>query len=192
MTYQELAHRIADNDCEIAFGIFYRKYRYWIYRSAIKMLHCHFDTEEAVNSVFAHLWQVRKRYDATKGAWLTWVGIVTERFLWNEYRKQQRAKAKRIGNLLSETDPDRDELAAIADPYPVAHIDAIVISEQMLILENALCDLTCIEARLAWVLRFVEGYPYAAIAKVIRQSQVVTQNRVKKATRHIKAYMTDD
>ena len=45
MTYQELAHRIADNDCEIAFATFYNRHRRWIFRKAIGMLHCPLDAD---------------------------------------------------------------------------------------------------------------------------------------------------
>ena len=191
MTYQELAHRITDNDCEIAFATFYKQHRYWVYRSAIKMLHCPFDSDEAVNSVFAHIWSVRKRYDSTKGAWLTWVGIVAERFLWNAYRNQQREKAKRIGDLLTPAEVESDRMRKVFDTHTAEALDALVISEQILKLEDVLCEMPSQEQRLAWILRHVEGYTYKMIGKVIRRSEVVSQRRVKNATAFLKAYLTD-
>ena len=47
-SYHELGIMI-QNDDQVAFTEFYNPHRYWVYQSAIKMLHCPDDADEAVN-----------------------------------------------------------------------------------------------------------------------------------------------
>ena len=189
MTNQELGIRIASDD-ENAFAAFYESNRAWVYRRSLLMLGCPQDAAEAVQDAMMQVWSVRHQYNAARGSFSTWIGVVIQNQLTAVYHKKQRDARKHIGDLIA-TDTETDRIVAMPDTYHADAADALVISEQMKKIEDALCKMPAHEQRLAFVLYHFEGYSFARVAKIMNRSAPWIRTLVRQATRHLREVLTD-
>ena len=183
MTTQELGVLISESD-EKAFAIFYRDNRAWIYRKARGMLGSHWDAEEAVNTVMMQIWKVRTRYDASKGAWTTFVGIVCHNALLNALQSRNRAIARDMTDLT--LDDDDHTLTVATDPNARNPIDELVISENIHRIEDALLELECPRQRTAFILYYFEGYSLVKVGEIIGEPKHRVSTLVGQATRYVR------
>ena len=155
------------------------------------MLKCPHDAEETANDVFVRIWQLRSNWEAQRGTFMLFFNVVCRSVMATAYKKQLRDARKRIGDLLSESEVESDRIVATPDTFHVDAGDALIYAEQMIMIENALCQMPSAEQRLAFILRHVEGYTYEKIGRIIKQSKAVAQKRVRKATNHLRAYLIE-
>ncbi len=86
----------------------YDRFASLVYRMAYQVLPSRDDAEDAVQEVFVRLWRTAARYDPTKAALVTWVMLITRRFLVDRLRRAK--SALRPGVL--------DEKITVPEPAP--------------------------------------------------------------------------
>lgn len=69
----------------------YDRFGSLVYRMAYQVLPTRDDAEEAAQEVFVRLWRTAGRYDPTRAALVTWVMLITRRFLVDKLRRQRAA-----------------------------------------------------------------------------------------------------
>ena len=184
MTNQELGIRIASDD-ENAFAAFYESNRAWVYRRSLLMLGCPQDAAEAVQDAMMQVWKVRHQYDAARGAFSTWIGVVIQNQLTAVYHKKQRDARKHIGDLMA-SDEETDRIVALPDTYQAMPDDALMIADQMRLIEQALCEMPNRSMRICWVLYHFEGYTLKAVGKIIKRSAPRVRTLVIQATHYLR------
>lgn len=90
----------------------YDRFGSLVYRMAYQALPGRDDAEEAVQEVFVRLWRTAGRYDPTRAALVTWVMLISRRYLVDRLR---RAKgAVRTGSL-DERQANPEKFATVGD-----------------------------------------------------------------------------
>ncbi|CAN5867228.1 sigma-70 family RNA polymerase sigma factor [soil metagenome] len=84
----------------------YDRFGSLVYRMAYQILPSRADAEDAVQEVFIRLWRTADRYDPTRAALVTWVMLITRRFLVDRLRRG------RVGVKPTELDEKHHETAA--------------------------------------------------------------------------------
>lgn len=83
----------------------YDRFGSLVYRMAYQALPNRDDAEEAVQEIFVRLWRTADRYDPTRAALVTWVMLISRRYLVDRLRRS-RASIK-VGNLdEKQTNPE--------------------------------------------------------------------------------------
>ncbi len=112
-----LMQAVATGDAE-AINRLYDRFASLVYRMAYQVLPSKDDAEDAVQEVFVRLWRTAGRYDPTKAALVTWVMLITRRFLVDRLRRARAAlkptvlddKVMAVARATeSEVKPSRDE-----------------------------------------------------------------------------------
>ncbi len=85
---QLLMQRIAQGDGEAVANL-YDRFGALVYRMSIQMMPTRADAEEVVQEVFIRLWQSAERYDSSKAALVTWVMLITRRYLVDRLRRMR-------------------------------------------------------------------------------------------------------
>jgi RNA polymerase sigma-70 factor, ECF subfamily len=67
----------------------YDRFGSLVYRMAYQALPSRDDAEEAVQEVFVRLWRTAGRYDPTRAALVTWVMLITRRYLVDRLRRSR-------------------------------------------------------------------------------------------------------
>jgi len=75
----------------------YDRFGSLVYRMAYQALPNRDDADEAVQEIFVRLWRTADRYDPTRAALVTWVMLISRRYLVDRLRRS-RASIK-VGNL---------------------------------------------------------------------------------------------
>lgn len=91
----------------------YDRFGSLVYRMAYQALPSRDDAEEAVQEVFVRLWRTAGRYDPTRAALVTWVMLITRRYLVDRLR---RARAAVKTGSLDEKQANPDRLATELQP----------------------------------------------------------------------------
>src|SRR6185369_2940736 len=91
-----LMRGVAQNDAA-AVAKLYDRFGSLVYRMAYQALPTRDDAEDAVQEVFVRLWRTAGRYDPSRAALVTWVMLISRRYLVDRLR---RARARvRAGTL---------------------------------------------------------------------------------------------
>ncbi len=86
----------------------YDRFGSLVYRMAYQALPSRDDAEEAVQEVFVRLWRTAGRYDPTRAALVTWVMLITRRYLVDRLRRARAAV--KTGSLdEKQANPERFE-----------------------------------------------------------------------------------
>ena len=157
----------AGNDA--AFRQLFDKHYKWVYNKAYRMLGNYQDTEEVASDVFVKVWQKlnKNKWDAEKGSFQAWLNMVARNTIIDAIRKRNRIREH---PLSSSPEEDEQPLSQYEDPYagPEQEIEA---AEAQQILESALEQVTKSNHRIAWMLRHLEGYSIAEIARILSRKE---------------------
>ena len=157
----------AGNDA--AFRQLFDKHYKWVYNKAYRMLGNYQDTEEVASDVFIKVWQKlsKNKWDAEKGSFQAWLNMVARNTIIDAIRKRNRIRERPLGGSPEE---DEQPLSQYEDPYvgPEQEIEA---AEAQQILESALEQVTKSNHRIAWMLRHLEGYSIAEIARILNRKE---------------------
>ena len=153
-----------------AFGLLVHRYQDRVYSLALRILHHQHDAEDAVQQAFLHAWQKRQMFDP-QWRFCTWLYRIVTNTCIDEYRRQQRRKPVSetcLASLPASSAPDRE--------YERSQL------RQMLTI--ALGQVP-VEARTVLMLCYMEGLPYAEIARI----RGITVHTVKSQLRRAKALL---
>ena len=157
----------AGNDA--AFRQLFDKHYKWVYNKAYRMLGNYQDTEEVASDVFVKVWQKlnKNKWDEEKGSFQAWLNMVARNTIIDAIRKRNRIREH---PLSGPQDDDEQPLSQYEDPYsgPEQELEAV---EAQQILENALEQVTKSNHRIAWMLRHLEGYSIAEIARILDRKE---------------------
>ena len=157
----------AGNDA--AFRQLFDKHYKWVYNKAYRMLGNYQDTEEVASDVFIKVWQKlnKNKWDAEKGSFQAWLNMVARNTIIDAIRKRNRIREH---PLSGSPDEDEQPLSQYEDPYsgPEQELEAV---EAQQILESALEQVTKSNHRIAWMLRHLEGYSIAEIARILNRKE---------------------
>ena len=79
---------VASND-PVAVAKLYDRFGSLVYRMAYQALPTRDDAEDAVQEVFVRLWRTAARYDPTRAALVTWVMLISRRYLVDRLRRSK-------------------------------------------------------------------------------------------------------
>jgi RNA polymerase sigma factor (sigma-70 family) len=116
-----LVAKIAQQD-QAALSALYDRYARVLYSVAYKSLNSVEESEEVVLDVFAQVWRIADRYDATKARVDTWLFMITRSRVIDRLRRKQR-----VPQSTSISEPETE--IQIPDPG-VDPVEAAVISER--------------------------------------------------------------
>ena len=157
----------AGNDA--AFRQLFDKHYKWVYNKAYRMLGNYQDTEEVASDVFIKVWQKlnKNKWDPEKGSFQEWLNMVARNTIIDAIRKRNRIREH---PLSGSPDEDEQPLSKYEDPYsgPEQELEAV---EAQQILESALEQVTKSNHRIAWMLRHLEGYSIAEIARILNRKE---------------------
>lgn len=152
-----------------AFRQLFDKHYKWVYNKAYRMLGNYQDTEEVASDVFIKVWQKlnKNKWDAEKGSFQAWLNMVARNTIIDAIRKRNRIREH---PLSGSSDEDEQPLSKYEDPYsgPEQELEAV---EAQQILESALEQVTKSNHRIAWMLRHLEGYSIAEIARILNRKE---------------------
>lgn len=107
-----LMQGVAGGDAE-SIQRLYDRFASLIYRMAYQVLPSRDDAEDAVQEVFVRLWRTAGRYDSTRAALVTWVMLITRRYLVDRLRRAKSAlRPAALDEKLTVTAPTHDVDAA--------------------------------------------------------------------------------
>lgn len=157
----------AGNDA--AFRQLFDKHYKWVYNKAYRMLGNYQDTEEVASDVFIKVWQKlnKNKWDPEKGSFQAWLNMVARNTIIDAIRKRNRIREH---PLSGSPDEDEQPLSKYEDPHsgPEQELEAV---EAQQILESALEQVTKSNHRIAWMLRHLEGYSIAEIARILNRKE---------------------
>ena len=157
----------AGNDA--AFRQLFDKHYKWVYNKAYRMLGNYQDTEEVASDVFVKVWQKlnKNKWDEEKGSFQAWLNMVARNTIIDAIRKRNRIREH---PLSGSPDDDEQPLSQYEDPNsgPEQELEAV---EAQQILESALEQVTKSNHRIAWMLRHLEGYSIAEIARILDRKE---------------------
>ena len=184
MSDNDLGFRIKNSD-ESAFAEWYASHSGWVFRKARFMLRCPLDAQEACQDTFVKLWQYRHKWDAERGSFTAFFGSICRSILSHAYHKQRRDNAKGMtGDLDWENDDGR--LPDHRDPNAKDPATAVVMDEQVRLIEDTLCEMDDGLMRLSWMLYYFEGYSLADVSRIVDSPVWVVQNRIARTTAHLR------
>ncbi len=85
---QDLMRGVAASD-PLAVGKLYDRFGSLVYRMAFQALPSRDEAEDAVQEVFIRLWRTAGRYDPQRAALVTWVMLISRRYLVDRLRRQR-------------------------------------------------------------------------------------------------------
>lgn len=154
---------LAKEGDEIAFSQLFDKHYSWVYSKAYRMLGNYQDTEEVTQDVFIKVWQKLKKWDTAQGSFQAWLNTVARNTIIDAIRKRDRI---REAPLSGQPDDDEVPLSQYEDPRPGPDRQ-LEAREAQELLESALALVTKPNHRIAWMLRHLEGYSIAEIARIL-------------------------
>jgi RNA polymerase sigma-70 factor (ECF subfamily) len=108
----ELMRGVASGD-PAAVGRLYDRFGSLVYRMAYQALPKKEDADDAVQEVFVRLWRTAGRYDPERAALVTWVMLISRRYLVDRLR---RAKAALKASSLDEQSGQSEDVAGALLP----------------------------------------------------------------------------
>ena len=172
----------AGNDA--AFRQLFDKHYKWVYNKAYRYLGNYQDTEEVASDVFIKVWQKlgKNKWDAEKGSFQAWLNTVAQNTIIDAVRKRNR---NREHPLSGSPDEDEQPLSEYEDSYsgPEQELEAV---EAQQILESALEQVKKSNHRIAWMLRHLEGYSIAEIARILNQKEGTVKIWIFRCTKELR------
>ncbi|MGD9690533.1 MAG: RNA polymerase sigma factor [Phycisphaerales bacterium] len=107
----DLMRRVSVGD-PAAVAKLYDRFGSLVYRMAYQALPSRDDAEEAVQEVFVRLWRTAGRYDPTRAALVTWVMLISRRYLVDRLR---RARASLKTGSLDEKQANPEKFATLGE-----------------------------------------------------------------------------
>ena len=180
-----LALRIQRGD-ETAFEQFFKKHQKRVYNITFTKLADPHLAEEVTQDVFVKVWQKAKKWNAGKGTFLSWVNVITKHTIIDAIRKRDR---QRVLPIASMPEAELMPLANYADasPGPDRLAD---MAEAQAILETALCQLKKPNHRIAWILRYLEGYSVKETGDILNQKGSTVKVWVFRGTQELRDILT--
>lgn len=160
---QTLGLRIRSGD-ESALGLLMKRHKNWIQNKAFNMLGNVEDAEEACIGAFELLWRNRKKWNPEKGQYGGFLKTSITNFLISKYRKQKVENERMTMIELADPDSFLDWLPSY-EFDPLSEILDIELSE---FLYDALIEIHRREHRMAFILRYLEHYSLAEIARILK------------------------
>lgn len=158
----------------------YNRYAQIIYAIAFRSLRSVEDSEEVMLDVFAQVWQIADRYDATKGRVDTWLFMLARSRTTDRLRKLQ-CRTSAIGSIW--------DIAEIQVPSSgVAPLDAAIISERQ---KQVIAILAHIpnEQRLVLELSYYKGLSHSEIAQKTGVSLGTVKTRIRLGLTKLKSLL---
>lgn len=107
-----LMQGVARGDAE-AIQRLYDRFSSLVYRMAYQVLPSRDDAEDAVQEVFVRLWRTAGRYDPSRAALVTWVMLITRRFLVDRLRRARSAlKPAVLDEKITVPAPEHEVIAS--------------------------------------------------------------------------------
>lgn len=176
-----LATQAKEGD-EIAFSQLFDKHYSWVYSKAYRMLGNYQDTEEVTQDVFIKVWQKLNKWDTKQGSFQAWLNTVARNTIIDAIRKRERIREAPVSGS-----PDDDEVPLIEyedpRPGPDRQLEA---QEAQEILESALQQVTKPNHRIAWILRHLEGYSIAEIARILNRKDGTVKIWIFRCTKELR------
>lgn len=176
-----LATQAKEGD-EIAFSQLFDKHYSWVYSKAYRMLGNYQDTEEVTQDVFIKVWQKLNKWDTKQGSFQAWLNTVARNTIIDAIRKRERIREAPVSGS-----PDDDEVPLIEyedpRPGPDRQLEA---QEAQEILESALQQVTKPNHRIAWILRHLEGYSIAEIARILDRKDGTVKIWIFRCTKELR------
>lgn len=176
-----LATQAKEGD-EIAFSQLFDKHYSWVYSKAYRMLGNYQDTEEVTQDVFIKVWQKLNKWDTKQGSFQAWLNTVARNTIIDAIRKRERIREAPVSGS-----PDDDEvpLSEYEDPRPGPDRQ-LEAQEAQEILESALQQVTKPNHRIAWILRHLEGYSIAEIARILNRKDGTVKIWIFRCTKELR------
>jgi len=153
-TPQDLLERVAAGG-QAAFSELYDQFAPRVFGLVKRLLRDHSQSEEVTQEVFLEIWQTATRFDAEKGAAVSWILTMAHR------RSVDRVRS-------SQSSRDRDVRIGIRDHHPdYDHVsETIEIRLEHERVEKAMCRLTELQ-RQAVSLAYYGGYSHSEVATML-------------------------
>lgn len=158
---------LAKEGDEVAFGQLFDKHYKWVYNKAYRMLGDYRDAEEVAQDVFLKVWQKLSKWDTEQGSFQAWLNTVARNTIIDAIRKRNRDPV-----VSFDVSPEDDErpLNEHEDPRPGPE-KQLEAQEARELIESSLQLVTKPNHRIAWILRHLEGYSIAEIARILDRKE---------------------
>jgi len=158
---------LAKEGDEVAFGQLFDKHYKWVYNKAYRMLGDYRDAEEVAQDVFIKVWQKLSKWDTEQGSFQAWLNTVARNTIIDAIRKRNRDP---IVSFDGSPDDDERPLHEYEDPRPGPE-KQLEAQEARDLIESSLQLVTKPNHRIAWILRHLEGYSIAEIARILERKE---------------------
>ena len=172
-SYSDVGKRIQAGDACVFNDFFHQLYAP-VYTRALKVLKNHHDADEAAQDVFVRLWGKKSKWNASGGTFMGWFLTLAERTIIDAYRKKQGQLKKeteyRVVSLDYELGNAKEDVQTLLERVPDRQPEALrmMVSDEILRrIETAALSVRKRHYRLAWILRHLEGYSPAEIARIM-------------------------
>jgi RNA polymerase sigma-70 factor, ECF subfamily len=161
--------RIAKQD-QAAFSALYDRYARIVYSIALRSLRSVEESEEVVLDVFAQVWRIAERYDASKSRVDTWLFMLARSRVLDRLRKIQR-RTPATGAVI-----DLEEIQLPAKGVDL--MEAAELSEQQERVRSTLSQLP-LEQRLVVELAYYQGLSHGDIAHQTGMALGTVKTRIR-------------
>ena len=158
---------LAKEGDEVAFGQLFDKHYKWVYNKAYRMLGDYRDAEEVAQDVFIKVWQKLSKWDTEQGSFQAWLNTVARNTIIDAIRKRNRDP---IVSFDGSPEDDERPLTEHEDPRPGPE-KQLEAQEARELIESSLQLVTKPNHRIAWILRHLEGYSIAEIARILDRKE---------------------
>ncbi|HZC21798.1 MAG TPA: sigma-70 family RNA polymerase sigma factor, partial [Candidatus Binatia bacterium] len=137
------------------------------------------DAQDLTQEVFIKMYRTLPSYDASKGAFVTWVTTITRNLLVDHFRK---TKQDRMTDSMDSTASDHEDAQPLSEQIPDqsappdAHVRSREVSETV---HGALGKLSP-ELREAVILRDLQDMDYKEIAVVLKVPEGTVKSRINR------------
>jgi RNA polymerase sigma-70 factor, ECF subfamily len=181
ITDNTLIVQIAQHD-QAALSTLYDRYARMIYAIAFRSLRSAEESEEVVLDVFAQVWRIADRYDASKSRGDTWIFMLARSRILDRLRKLQRRT------------PSSGEVLDIAEiqvsSSSVDPLDAAVVSERRAQVRAVLHQIPA-EQRLVLELAYYQGLSHSEIAQSTGISLGTVKTRIRLGLNKLRSALGD-
>lgn len=175
---EQLYERVQSNDKD-ALKILYRKYEKFLYTYAYKMTSDFSLAEEVVQDVFLKVWQKKDAYKRDRGAFATWLIILTRNSAIDQLRKK-KVEMHEYDERDSMTDSDKNQFSPI-ELKVLADEDASVINKAIGNLNE--------EQQKIIKLFYFKAFSQSQIASEMKIPLGTVKSRLRLAVQHLKRDM---
>ena len=171
---------------EIAFAAIYRKNEQWIMTKALRFTdNHHHDAQDLCQDIFVKAWENLDKWSPARGNFYSWLWTLTHRTCLDADRKASRNPVAPVLPTPEEAVDTPLTTAQDESPCPERQLEMKEARER---LESALCRMDKPHHRSAFMLRHLEGYDIAEIARILDQKPSTVKvwiNRAKTTLRRI-------